>query len=153
MCKVFQDGGYANRNAHYILILGRKYEEFFVVLLSFLHNAIYSINYIHSVVTLFKEIHVRLTINRLLTFKTFLQQNYCENINQNNDQYSRSPIKRPLSCTIIISICYIATFRPNQSDAIMRWIMPEPFVPRPSGSRALDTRLHESINQDFNVLR
>ena len=87
------------------LILGRKYEEFFVVLLSFLHNAIYSINYIHSAVTLFKEIHVRLTINRLLTFKTFLQQNYCENINQNNNQYSRSPIKRPLSCTIIISIC------------------------------------------------
>ena len=84
---------------HYILILGRKYEEFFVVLLSFLHNAIYFINYIHSVVTLFKEIFVRLTINRLLTFKTFLQQNYCENIN------SRSPIKRPLSCTIIISIC------------------------------------------------
>ena len=101
MCKVFQDGEHANRNTHYILILGRKYEEFFVVLLSFLHNAIYSINYIHSVVTLFKEIHVRLTINRLLTFKTFLQQNYCENINQNNDQYSRSPIKRPLSCTII----------------------------------------------------
>ena len=105
MCKVFQDGGHANRNSHYILILGRKYEEYFVVLLSFLHNAIYSINYIHSVVTLFKEIHVRLTINRLLTFKTFLQQNYCENINQNNDQYSRSPMKRPLSCTIIISIC------------------------------------------------
>ena len=87
------------------LILGRKYEEFFVVLLSFLHNAIYSINSIHSVVTLFKEIHVRLTINRLLTFKTFLQQNYCENINQTNDQYSRSPINRTLSCTIIISIC------------------------------------------------
>ena len=43
MCKVFQDGGHANRNRHYILILGRKYEEFFVVLLSFLHNAIYSI--------------------------------------------------------------------------------------------------------------
>ena len=105
MCKVFQDGGHANRNTHYILILRRKYEEFFVVLLSFLHNAIYSINYLHSVVTLFKEIHVRLTINILLTFKTFLQQNYCENINQNNDQYSRSPIKRPLSCTIIISIC------------------------------------------------
>ena len=105
MCKVFQDGGHANRNRHYILILWRKYEEFFVVLLSFLPNAIYFINYIHSVVTLFKEIHVQLTINRLLTFKTFLQQNYCENINQNNDQYSRSPIKRPLSCTIIISIC------------------------------------------------
>ena len=98
MCKVFQDGGRANRNTHRILILGRKYEEFFVVLLSFLHNAIYSINYIHSVVTLFKEIHVRLTINKLLTFKTFLQQNYCENVNQNNDQYSRSLIKRPLSC-------------------------------------------------------
>ena len=129
-CKVFPDGGHANRNTHYILILGRKYEEFFVVLLSFLHNAIYSINYIHSVVTLFKEIHVRLTINRPLTFKTFLQQNYCENINQNNDQYSRRPIKRPLSCTIIVSICQIATFRRNQSDAIMRWIMPEPFVPR-----------------------
>ena len=105
MCKVFQDGGRANRNTHYILILGRKYEEFFVVLLSFLHNAIYSINYIHSVVTLFKEIYVRLTINRLLTFKTFLLQSYCENINQNNDQYSHSHIKRPLSCTIIISIC------------------------------------------------
>ena len=59
-----------------ILILGRKYEEFFVVLLSFLHNVIYSVNCIHSVVTLFKEIFVRLTINRLLTFKTFLQQNY-----------------------------------------------------------------------------
>ena len=43
---VFQDGGHANRNTHYILILGREYEEFFVVLLSFLHNAIYSINYI-----------------------------------------------------------------------------------------------------------
>ena len=40
-------------------------KNFFVVLLSLLHNAIYSINYIHSVVTLFKEIHVRLTINRL----------------------------------------------------------------------------------------
>ena len=93
------------RTEHYILILGRKYEEFFVVLLSFFHNTIYSINYIHSVVTLCKEIHVRLTINRLLTFKTFLQQSYCKNINQNNDQYSRSPIKRPLSCTIIISIC------------------------------------------------
>ena len=61
-------------------------KNFFVVLLSFLQNAIYFINYIHSVVTLFKEIFVRLTINRLLTFKTFLQQNYCENINQNNDQ-------------------------------------------------------------------
>ena len=65
----------------------RKYEEFFVVLLSFLHNAIYSINYIHSVVTLLKEILVRLTINRLLTFKTFLQSNYCKNINKNNNQY------------------------------------------------------------------
>ena len=110
MCKVFQDGGHANRNTHYILILGRKYEVFFVVLLSFLHNAIYSVNYIHSVVILFREIHVRLTINRLLTFKTFLQQNYCENINQNNDHYSRSPIKRPLSCTIIVFFlldCYI----------------------------------------------
>ena len=105
MCKVFQDGGHATRNRHYILTLGKKYEEFFVVLLSFLHNATYSINYIHSVGILFKEIYVRLTINRLLTFKTFLQQNYCENINQNNDQYSRSPIKPPLSCTIIISIC------------------------------------------------
>ena len=73
MCKVFQDGGHANRNTHHILNLGRKYEEFFVVLLSFLQNAIYSINYIHSVVTLFKEIHVRLAINKLLTFKTFLQ--------------------------------------------------------------------------------
>ena len=70
MCTVFQDRGHANRNTHHILILGRKYEEFFVVLLSFVHNAIYSINYIHSVVTLFNEIHVRLTINRLLTFKT-----------------------------------------------------------------------------------
>ena len=105
MCKVCQDGGRANRNTHHILILGRKYDEFFVVLLSFVYNAIYCMNYIHSVVTLFKEIHVRLTINRLLTFKTFLQQNYCENINQNNDQYSRSHIKRALSCTIIISIC------------------------------------------------
>ena len=55
MCKVFQDGGHANRNTHYIFISGRKYEEFFVVLLSFLHNAIYSINYIYSVVTLFKK--------------------------------------------------------------------------------------------------
>ena len=139
MCKVFQDGGHANRNRHYILILGRKYEEYFVVFLSFLHNAIYSIKYIHSVGTLFKEIHVRLTINRLLTFKTILQQNYCENINQNNDQYSRSPIKRPLSCTIIISI--------YQSNAIMRWIMPELFVPRPRGSRALGTRLIYSIRR------
>ena len=104
MRKVFQDGGHANRNTHYILIWEENMKNV-VVLLSFLHNAIYSINYIHSVVTLFKEIHVRLTINRLLTLKTFLQQNYCENINQNNDQYSRSPIKRPLSCTIIISIC------------------------------------------------
>ena len=95
MCKVFQDGGHANRNTHYILILGRTYEEFFVVLLSFLHNTIYSINYIHSVVTLFKDIciHVRLTINRLLTFKTFLQQSYCKNINQNTDQYSRKSYK------------------------------------------------------------
>ena len=125
MCKVFQDRGHANRNTHYILILGRKYEEFFVVLLSFLHNTIYSRDYIHSVVTLCKEIHVRLTINRLLIFKTFLQQNYCEKINQDNDQYSRSPIKRPLSCTKIISICLIATFRPNQSDAVMKWIMPD----------------------------
>ena len=58
MCAVFQDGEHANRNRHYILILGRKYEEYFVVLLSFLHNAIYSIKYIHSVGTLFKEIHV-----------------------------------------------------------------------------------------------
>ena len=48
-----------NRNTHYILILGRKYEEFFVVLLSFLHNAIYSINSIHSVVTLFKGTFTR----------------------------------------------------------------------------------------------
>ena len=144
MCKVFQDGGHANRNRHYILILGRKYEEFFVVLLSFLHNVIYSINCIHSVVTLFKEIFVRLTINRLLTFKTFLQQNYCENINQNNTQYSRSPIKRPLSCAIIIKHlldCYIPSYFKDQSDAIMRWIMPEPFVPRPRGSLALGTRL------------
>ena len=60
-----------------ILMLWRKYEEFFVVL--FLHNAIHSINYIHSVVTLFKEILARPTIKRLLLFKTFLQQNYCEN--------------------------------------------------------------------------
>ena len=44
ICKVFQDGGHANRNRHYILILGRKYENFFVVLLSFLRDAIYSIN-------------------------------------------------------------------------------------------------------------
>ena len=73
MCKVFRDGGHANRNRHYILILGRKYEDFFVVPLSFLHNAIYDINYIHSVVTLFKEILVRLTTNRLLLFKIFLQ--------------------------------------------------------------------------------
>ena len=35
MCKVFQDGGHANRNRHYILILERKCEECFVVLLSF----------------------------------------------------------------------------------------------------------------------
>ena len=39
ICKVFQDGGHANSNRHYILILGRKYEKFFVVLLSFLHLA------------------------------------------------------------------------------------------------------------------
>ena len=48
MCRVFQDGGHANRNRDYILFLGRKYEEFFVVLLSFLYNAIYSINYIRA---------------------------------------------------------------------------------------------------------
>ena len=32
MCKVFQDGGHAIRNRHYILTLGRKYEKFFVFL-------------------------------------------------------------------------------------------------------------------------
>ena len=32
-------------------------------------------------------------------------------------------------------------FRPSQSDAIMRWIMPEPFVPRPRRSGALGMSL------------
>ena len=45
MCRVFQDGGHAKINRHYIFILQRKYEEFFVVVLCFLHNVIYSINY------------------------------------------------------------------------------------------------------------
>ena len=35
MCKVFQDGRHANRNTHYILILGRKYEEIFCCSLVF----------------------------------------------------------------------------------------------------------------------
>ena len=38
MCRVFQDGGHPK-------ILQRKREEFFVVVLCFLHNMIYSINY------------------------------------------------------------------------------------------------------------
>ena len=58
-----QNGGHANKNRHYILILRRKYKKFLVAILSFLHNVIYSINQVHSPVTLFKEILVRLTIN------------------------------------------------------------------------------------------
>ena len=40
--------------------------------------------------------------------------------------------------------CYIPSYFKDQSDAIMTWIMPEPFVTRPRGSPALGTRLRWS---------
>ena len=75
--------------------------------------------------------------------------NCCENVNQNNNQYSRSPIKRPLSCEIIIEHllhCNIPSYFKDQSHAIMRWIMPEFVVPRPRGSRARGTRMTKALS-------
>ena len=37
--------------------------------------------------------------------------------------------------------CYIPFYFNDQSDVITRWIMPEPFVSRPTGLRAQSTRL------------